>query len=43
MLGSSLKVFGFRLYWSFSGRLVGMEVLQDKLMLTVREKILCLT
>lgn len=39
ILGSSLKVFGFRPYlvWYLYGRLVGMEVLQEKLMLTFQD------
>lgn len=37
ILGSSLKVFVFKPYWYLYGRLVGMEVLQEKLMLTFQD------
>lgn len=42
IFGDSLKVFGFRLDRYLKGRLVGMEVLQEKLILAFEEEIFCL-
>lgn len=42
LFGDSFKAFGFRLDWYLNGRLLGMEVLQEKLIMAFEEKIFCL-